>query len=118
MAIINLNSTIKCKDHDGYKAITVNEKQWMVTKLQGDIVECMTTEGPSDDFCWYIQAENFFTGETYVLKTVVYGRIEHFEDEEFSESFYVNGRTRADRLIAQILKAGKIDTANWKNSRG
>ena len=25
MAIINLNSTIKCKDHDGYKAITVNE---------------------------------------------------------------------------------------------
>ena len=27
---INLNSYIKCKDHDGYKAIEIKEFQWML----------------------------------------------------------------------------------------
>ena len=51
MNTINLNATIKTKDHDGYKAQTVHEKMWILSKVQGYIVPCMTPDGPSDDFC-------------------------------------------------------------------
>lgn len=110
---INLNRTVKGKDHDGYKTITTNDLMWYLSKTQGDVVECMTTEGPSDDFCWHITLTNFYTSEEYVLKNVVYGRIEHYEDEEYCDSFYVNGRTRADRLIEQIKVKGVVDTDHW-----
>lgn len=118
MTIINLKATVKCRDHDGYKAQTVNELQWMVSKSQGDVVHCMTPDGPSDDFCWHITVENFFTGEIYKLNSTVYGHIrsETYEDEDgYSEdvTWYENGRTRADNLIEKIKKAGKIDTTNW-----
>lgn len=117
MNTINLNATIKTKDHDGYKAITVNELQWMVSKTQGDAVHCMTPDGPSDDFSWYITIENFFSGEIYRLNTPVFGRIrsETYEDEDCSEdvTWYENGRFRADELIEKIKAKGVIDTANW-----
>lgn len=110
---INLNATVKCRDHDGYKAQVVNELQWMVSKRQGDVVPCMTPEGPSDDFCWHIMIENFFTGEVYELNTVIHGHIreESYEDEDMV--WYENGRTRADSLIEKIKAKGVIDTANW-----
>ncbi|BAQ22876.1 hypothetical protein AU156_gp225 [Edwardsiella phage PEi20] len=121
MTIINLNATVKCKDHDGYKAQTVNELQWMVSKYQGDVVHCMTPDGPSDDFAWHITVENFFTGEIYALKTTIHGHIrsETYEDEDCSEDvvWYENGRTRADNLIEKIKKAGKIDLTNWTKVR-
>lgn len=123
MAIINLKATVKCKDHDGYKAQTVNELQWMVSKHQGDVVHCMTPDGPSDDFCWHITVENFFTGEIYALNTIVYGHIrsETYEDEEtgYSEDvvWYENGRTRANILIEKIKAKGVIDLSNWSRVR-
>lgn len=119
MTIINLNATIKTKDHDGYKAIVVNELQWALDKFQHEFVECQTPEGPSDDFSWKITLVNWFTGEEYVLKTVVYGRTEthEYEDEENGfydcQTLYVNGRSRADRLIEQIKTVGKVDLDNW-----
>lgn len=119
MNTINLNATIKTKDHDGYKAQTVHEKMWILSKVQGDIVPCMTPDGPSDDFCWNITLTNWFTGSVYVLNTPVVGRIrsETYEDEEtgYSEdvTWYENGRNRADALIEQMKKVGKLNMDNW-----
>ncbi|ARW57635.1 hypothetical protein [Kosakonia phage Kc304] len=118
MTTINLKATVKCHDHDGYKAQTVNELQWMVSKFQSDVVHCMTPEGPSDDFSYYITVENFFTGEIYKLNSTVYGHIrsETYEDEDdYSEdvTWYENARTRADNLIEKIKAKGIIDLANW-----
>lgn len=116
---INLNATVKCKDHDGYKAQVVHEAQWMITKEQFELVYCMTPEGPSDDFSWKIRLTNFFTGEEYVLKTIIVGKIvsETYEDEEdgYSEdvTWYENGRNRADALIEQMKKVGKLNMDNW-----
>lgn len=119
MNTLNLKATVKCHDHDGYKAQTVNELQWMVLKSAGDIVHCMTPDGPSDDFCYHITIENFFTGEIYRLNTTVYGHIrsETYEDKEtgYSEDvvWYENARIRADSLIEKIKAKGIIDLANW-----
>lgn len=116
---INLNATVKCKDHDGYKAQTVKEPMWHLSMWQGDVVHCMTPEGPSDDFCWHIILTNWFTGEEYVLKTTVHGHIrsETYEDEEtgYSEDhvWYENGRTRAENLIEAMKAKGEIDLENW-----
>lgn len=121
--MINLNSTIKTRDHDGYQSIECQELMWGLSKVQGDVVPCMTPDGPSDDFCWSIILVNWFTGSEYVLKTPVYGRIrsETFEDEEtgYSEdvTWYENGRTRADALIEQIKKAGKVNLENWSKTK-
>lgn len=115
--MINLNATIKTKDHDGFKLQTVNEKMWMLTKWQGDVVHCMTPDGPSDDFCWHIVLTNFFTGEEYVLKTTIHGRIEGHNDPECDELYYMNGRNRADRLIEQMYKVGQIDLNNWRRTK-
>lgn len=117
MTTINLKATVKCRDHDGYKAQTVNELQWMVSKTQGDVVHCMTPDGPSDDFCWHITVENFFTGEIYKLNSTVYGHIrsETYEDEDVT--WYENARTRADNLIEKIKAKGVIDLANWSRVR-
>lgn len=121
MTIINLKATVKCKDHDGYKAQTVNELQWMVSKTQGDVVHCMTPDGPSDDFCWHITVENFFTGEIYALNTVVYGHIrsETYDEDDMQGDYvwYENGRTRADILIEKIKAKGVINLANWTRVR-
>lgn len=110
---INLNATIKCKDHDGYKAQSVNETQWMLTKEQFELVYCMTPEGQSDDFSWKIRLVNFFTGEEYVLKTVIVGKIvsETYIDEDVT--YYKNGRQVADDLIEKMKAKGVIDLDNW-----
>lgn len=117
--IINLNATVKCKDHDGYKAQTVHESQWMLSKLQYEFVNCMTPDGPSDDFSWKIILTNFFTGEVYELNTLIVGKIrsETYEDEEsgYSEdvTWYENGRIRADSLIEKMKAVGKLNLDNW-----
>lgn len=119
MNIINLNATIKCRDHDGYKSQVVNELQWMVRSVQGDVVYCTTPDGPSDDFCYYIEIENFFTGEIYRLNSTVYGciRSKTYEDEEtgYSEDvvWYENARNRAETLIEKIKAKGVIDSVKW-----
>lgn len=116
---INLNATVKCKDHDGYKAQVVHEAQWMLTKEQFELVYCMTPEGPSDDFSWKIRLTNFFTGEEYVLKTIIVGKIvsETYEDEEdgYSEdvTYYKNGHQVADDLIEKMKAKGVIDLTHW-----
>mgnify|MGYP000408215848 FL=1 len=116
---INLNSYIKCKDHDGYKAIEIKEFQWMLYKEQFEFVGCMTPEGPSDDFSWKIVLANFFTGDTYELKTIITGKIrsETYVDEEtgYSEDvvWYENARNRAESLIEKIKAKGVIDSAKW-----
>ena len=117
MKIIKLDSYVKCKDHDGYKAITTKELQWSLTKEQGDLVECQTPEGPSDDFCWHILLNNWFTGETYRLNSTIYGRTvtREYEDEDCYEcvTVYMNGRSRADALITVMEAKGEIDLNNW-----
>jgi hypothetical protein len=117
MKTINLNATIKSYDHDGFKRVEVQDKMWYVSKEQFEFVECMTPEGPSDDFSWKIVLTNWFTGSVYVLNHIVVGRTEHYEyeDEEFYDSgfVYVNGRSRADRLIEKIIKTGKVNLENW-----
>lgn len=119
MNTINLNATIKTKDHDGYKAQTVHEKMWILSKVQGDIVPCMTPDGPSDDFFWHITLTNWFTGYVYVLNTPVVGRIrsETYTDEEdgYSEdvTWYENGRQVADDLIEKMKAKGVVDLTHW-----
>lgn len=116
---INLNSYIKCKDHDGYKAIEIKEFQWMLYKEQFEFVSCMTPEGPSDDFSWKIVLANFFTGDTYELKTIITGKIrsETYVDEEtgYSEdvTWYQNGRITADNLIEKMKAKGVLNLDNW-----
>lgn len=116
---INLNSYIKCKDHDGYKAIEIKEFQWMVYKEQFEIVSCMTPEGPSNDFSWKIVLANFFTGDTYELKTIITGKIrsETYVDEEtgYSEdvTWYQNGRITADNPIEKMKAKGVLNLDNW-----
>ena len=118
MSIINLNAIVKCKDHDGYRAQTVHESQWMLSKEQFEFVNCMTPEGLSDDFSWKIVLTNFFTGEVYELKTLVLGKIrsETYEDEDgYSEdvTWYQNGRITADNLIEAMKARGIINLDNW-----
>lgn len=123
MNTINLNATVNTRDHDGYKAQTVKEKMWSLYKVQGDVVPCMTQDGPSDDFCWNVYLVNFFTGEEYVLNTTIYGvmREETYEDEEtgYSEDvvWYENGRTRTDSLIEKILEKGQVNLDNWTRTK-
>lgn len=104
--MINLNSTIRCQDFGGM----IKEKQWCVSKRKGDIVAVNTPEGPSDDFAWEIVLFNFFTQAEYVLKTKIVGKIVHTEDD----SYYVNGRACADRMIERIKAVGKVDLNNWE----
>lgn len=116
---INLNSYIKCKDHDDYKAIEIKEFQWMLYKEQFEFVSCMTPEGPSNDFSWKIVLANFFTGDTYELKTIITGKIrsETYVDEEtgYSEdvTWYQNGRITADNLIEKMKAKGVLNLDNW-----
>ena len=120
---INLNATVKCKDHDGYKAQTVKEQQWILTKEQFEFVNCMTPEGSSDDFSWKIILINFFTGEEYELNTLILGKIrcETYVDEEdgYTEdvSFYQNGRITADNLIEAIKAKGVVDLTHWTKTK-
>lgn len=115
---INLNKTIKTKDHDGYKAQVVHDKMWHLVAVQCDVVECMTPEGPSDDFCYHIQLINFFTNEVYQLKQVIYGHIrsETYEDEDFCEdhTWYENARIRCESLIEKMYAKGEINLDFWK----
>lgn len=113
MKTINLNDFIKCKDHDGYKAQSVKELQWGLTMEQFELVYCMTPDGQSDDFSWKIRLTNWFTGEEYVLKTVILGHIrsETYEDEDCT--WYENGRTRAEALIQKMKDKGVINLDNW-----
>lgn len=115
---INLNATVKTKDHDGYKAVDCEEKMWHVTKEQHEFVECMTPDGPSDDFSWKIVLTNFFTGEVYVLKREIVGKINwcEYECEGYVETqtWYENGRRVADDLIEKITKKGEVDLTFWE----
>lgn len=118
MNTINLNSTVKGKDHDGYKAIETQEAMWGLSKWQGDVVHCMTPDGPSDDFVWHIVLTNWFTGSEYVLNTTIHGHIrEESDDESGDHVWYENGRTRADNLIEKMKKVGKINLDNWTKTK-
>ncbi|QHJ79018.1 MAG: hypothetical protein [Caudoviricetes sp.] len=110
---INLNATIKTKDHDGYKAITVNEPMWVLSAEQFELIYCQTPEGQSDDFSWKIRLTNWFTGSQYVLNTVIFGKIrsESYEDED--HVWYQNGRTTVENLIDKIKAKGEIDLTHW-----
>lgn len=119
MSTLNINSTIKTKDHDGYKLQTVEEKMWVLSKVQHEFVECMTPEGPSDDFSWKIVLENFFTGSVYELNSEIVGKIisEDYEDKESgyceTVTYYKNGRSVADDLIEKIKAKGVVDLNRW-----
>lgn len=118
MNTINLNAFIKTKDHDGYKAIECKELQWGLSKEQYEFVDCMTPEGPSDDFSWKIVLTNWFTGSVYELNTLILGKIrcETYEDEDgYSEDvrFYQNGRITADNLIEAMKAKGVINLDHW-----
>lgn len=115
--MINLNATIKSKDHDGYKAITVRDSMWNLVAVQGDVVECMTPDGRSDDFCYHVQLMNFYTDSVYQLNQVIYGRIrsETYTDGEYSEDhvWYENARIRCEVLIEKMKARGTVDLTFW-----
>ena len=114
---IKLNHSVKCKDHDGYKAQTVNELMWGITAHQGDFIECQTPDGPSDDNEYHIILTNWFTNEQYRLTHPVRGHIryEEVEDEDYSETiaWYENSRTRAENLIEMMKAKNEIDLDFW-----
>ncbi|WJZ28108.1 hypothetical protein NCTGTJJY_CDS0229 [Serratia phage 92A1] len=114
---INLNATVKCKDHDGYKAQAVHESQWSLSAEQFELVYCNTPEGQSDDFSWKIVLNNWFTGQEFVLNTIIFGKIvcETYEDEDYSEdvAYYKNGRQVAMDLIEKMKAKGVLDLSNW-----
>lgn len=110
---INLNATIKCADHDGYKRQTVKETMWFLKAYQGDFIECMTPDGPSDDNEYYIVLTNFFTNEVYQLARPVHGRIREESYEDGDHVWYENSRTRAENLIEAMKAKGVIDLAHW-----
>ena len=106
MKTVNLNASVKAKCFNG----EYQETMWVLTAVEGDIIEVETTEGTGTDFTFTIELHNFFTDWTYELKTVITGRI---EENEIGEFYYVNARTRAERLIARMKKVGKLDMKNW-----
>lgn len=110
---INLNQTVKCADHDGYKHKTVNETMWFINAHQGDFIECMTPDGPSDDNEYYIVLTNFFTGEVYQLNTPIRGRIREESYEEGDHVWYENSRTRAETLVEAMKAKGVVDLDFW-----
>lgn len=118
---LKLNAFIETKDHDGFKVVTEKTLMWHLTAHQGDVVHCMTPDGPSDDFCYHILLENWFTGSIYRLNTVIYGHIrsETYEDEDCTEdvTWYENARTRAESLIEKIKAKGEVDLDNWTGIR-
>ncbi|WCZ66345.1 hypothetical protein [Yersinia phage MHG19] len=118
MNTINLKAFINTKDHDGYKAQTVKELMWVLSIEQHELVGCNTPEGPSDDFSWKIRLTNWFTGSSYILNTVIVGKIrsETYEDESgYSEDvvWYQNGRTTAENLIEKMKAKGVVNLDNW-----
>lgn len=110
---IKLNVSIKCKDHDGYKAQTVNELMWGLKAHQGDFIECQTPDGPSDDNEYYIVLTNFFTSEEYKLTNPVRGRIRYEDDECGTHCWYENSRNRAEGLIEMMKAKNEIDLDYW-----
>lgn len=111
---INIKATIDTKDHDGYKAQTVKETMWMLKAEQGDFIECMTPEGPSDDNEYYIILTNWFTGSVYKLKTPIRGRIREESYEEGDHVWYENSRTRAESLVEKMKAKGEVDLNLWE----
>lgn len=110
---IKLNASVKCKDHDGYKAQTVNELMWGLKAHQGDFIECQTPDGPSDDNEYYIVLTNFFTGEEYQLTNPVRGRIREESYEDGDYAWYENSRNRAEGLIEMMKAKNEIDLDYW-----
>lgn len=119
MTTVNLNAFVKGRDHDGYNAIETKDLMWGLSAYQHELVECMTPEGPSDDFSWKIILVNWFSGWEYELKTEIVGKIEDYEFEDEEDGFYecgrtyVNGRTIAERLIEKMKAKGTLNLAHW-----
>lgn len=80
---------------------------------QVDIVACMTEEGPSDDMSYAIILDSFVGAQRYVLNSFIVGRLEHIEDEDFSETIYIKSRHRAERLIEKMKAKGVVDLQYW-----
>ncbi|WFG78653.1 hypothetical protein VIPECLOM01_00239 [Enterobacter phage vB_VIPECLOM01] len=100
MNTINLNATIKTKDHDGYKAIEVEEPMWHLSSWQGDVVHCMTPEGPSTDFCWYIILTNWFTG------TEVRNFLVEVEEKTVEVMYVALGQTKKENVWLNLDQVG------------
>lgn len=86
---------------------------YVLTAVQVDIVACTTPDGPSDDFSYAIILDSFIGAQRYVFNQTILGRIEHYEDEECYETYYVNGKNRAERLIEKMKEKGTIDLKYW-----
>ena len=102
------------------KTVTIdcgNEKEvcliWNISTVQGNIVECMTPEGISDDYCYHIKLESMFGDDVYILNTTIYGKIKHYDYEDFSEGVYVNARIIAENLVEHIKSVGFVDLSKW-----
>lgn len=115
MTIINLAATVETKDFGG----KVKDIMWNLSVFKGDLIDVMTTEGPSDDYKCEIHLRNWFTGKTYALNRAFIGRIEYFEmiDEETGQDWgdygYVRSETLAERLVEKMKAKGNIDLTYW-----
>lgn len=111
---INLNAIIKFSELEGG-----NDLMWNLSVQRGEIVECMTPDGPSDDFVCTIWLNNFYTGSQYVFKTPIYGRTksEDYEDKESgyceTVTYYQNAFNRASDLVEAMKAKGTLDLTHW-----
>ncbi|ADM80093.1 hypothetical protein phiAS5_ORF0250 [Aeromonas phage phiAS5] len=100
--MININETIKTND-----GMTI--KLWDLRVERGDIVACMTPEGPSDDFECSIMLFSGFMADEFRLNHRFVGKIVHAEDD----SYYMNAHSVATVFMEKILAKGEIDINHW-----
>lgn len=111
MTIINLNATVKTADDVDHV--------WGLRVEREDLIACMTPDGPSDDFSCSIHLTNWYTGQVYVLNSLIIGKIisEDFEDEETgyceTVTYYKNSFSTASDLVEKMKAKGVINLDHW-----
>lgn len=115
MKTINVNATVKTPgdvDH-----------VWGLVVEREDLIACMTPEGPSDDFSCSIHLHNWYTGEHYVLNSLIIGKIhcQDFEDKATgycdTVTYYKNSFNTASDLIEKMKAKGVINLTHWKEAK-
>lgn len=116
--IININEVFMKTDAGGTK---YKSQVWDLRLQEENIVACMTPEGPSDDFSFSVWLTNLQTKNSYVLKTIIMGKMvskDYWinEKEGLLETvqFYKRGRCVGEDLIERIKEKGVVDLNRWK----
>lgn len=95
--------------HHGARVYTYD-----VYAVRGDVVEVMSDEGKTDDFCCHVYITNEKTEETWKLKHDFTGSVQNIDigDDGFIPVF-MSGITKAEVLVKAIRRKGVVNLDHW-----